>query len=211
MEAESKCETYPQNHLSTSCHVEDRIPDPQPISYIDESNFTYKNVLLYPPASVEESDLRDAALMPTSGVDLSDGVVHVHTVNRERCQSAWDNRSRVLVVDDAGTNRKMLCRSLRGLFDDIQEAEDGLEAIEKVKLAIKEKFSYNAILMDFFMPNMDGPAATYIIRNELKFSGKIIGITGNAIASDIEHFMQKGADKVLIKPVDVNEIRSCLR
>jgi CheY-like chemotaxis protein len=70
-------------------------------------------------------------------------------------------------------------------------AEDGLIAIEQVQRRLSigngDKTTYDAILMDFVMPNMDGPTATKQIR-ELGYNGLIFGVTGNALQSDLEFF-----------------------
>ena len=55
------------------------------------------------------------------------------------------------------------------------------------------------------MPNMDGPSATEAIRS-LGYRGRIVGVTGNAMQHDINHFLSKGADSVLVKPVDVDAL-----
>ena len=55
------------------------------------------------------------------------------------------------------------------------------------------------------MPNMDGPSATEAIRS-LGFRGPVIGVTGNAMQHDIDHFLLKGADRVMIKPVDITSL-----
>jgi CheY-like chemotaxis protein len=77
----------------------------------------------------------------------------------------------ILIVDDSGLSRKMLSRLLTtsGCVCDI--AEDGLLALDKVKAKMSlitngsEKGSFDVILMDFVMPNMDGPTATKAIRD----------------------------------------------
>ncbi len=50
------------------------------------------------------------------------------------------------------------------------------------------------------MPRMDGITATRKIR-ALGFSGLIIAVTGNVVASDVDEFIQAGANRVLGKPV----------
>ena len=89
----------------------------------------------------------------------------------------------VLVVDDSRLNRKMLMKFLQKGGHRCTEAEDGLEAIEVVKERID--FSnggrgkpYDAILMDFIMPNMDGPTAVKEIRS-MGYVAPIFGLTGN--------------------------------
>eukprot|EP01037_Dinobryon_pediforme_P031109 gene31109-35462_t len=61
--------------------------------------------------------------------------------------------------------------------------------------------AYDVILMDYQMPNMDGPTAIRELRR-LGFRGLIFGLTGNAIECDKMEMMAAGADKVFIKPFD---------
>jgi signal transduction histidine kinase len=89
----------------------------------------------------------------------------------------------VLVVDDSRLNRKMLLKCLRADGHTCVEAEDGLEAIAMVKKRINLANGgigkpFDAVLMDFVMPNMDGPTATKEIR-ALGYTAPIFGVTGN--------------------------------
>ena len=91
----------------------------------------------------------------------------------------------LLVVDDSTLNRKMLCRVLRAMGHVCEEAEDGLIAIEKLKIRMantdpNKKNSFGAILMDFVMPNLDGPSAARIMR-DMGYEGLIFGVTGTKI------------------------------
>ena len=127
--------------------------------------------------------------------------------------SYYSEDKRVLVVDDSTPNRKMLGRLLlRNHMDrveDVVEACDGEAAVREVEISMNEGRMFHAILMDFVMPNMDGPAAARRIRL-LGYSGKIIGITGNTLPKDVEFFLSQGADRVLTKPVDINTLRKYL-
>ena len=64
--------------------------------------------------------------------------------------------------------------------------------------------------MYFVMPNMDGPTATAEIRS-MGFKGPIFGVTGNALTSDIQLFIERGATNVFLKPVDMNALDRALR
>jgi signal transduction histidine kinase/ActR/RegA family two-component response regulator len=114
----------------------------------------------------------------------------------------------LLVVDDSRLNRKMLCKILRGAGCLCDEAEDGLQAIEIVKQKmshpIVSKRHYDAILMDYIMPQLDGPTATKRIR-ALHYTAPIFGVTGNALDSDVDYFIKCGADKIFAKPLNVAE------
>ena len=89
----------------------------------------------------------------------------------------------LLVVDDSRLNRKMLLKCLKADGHSCHEAEDGLQAIAMVQNRITPDNGvhldpFDAILMDFVMPNMDGPEATKEIR-ALGYTGLIFGVTGN--------------------------------
>ena len=108
----------------------------------------------------------------------------------------------ILVVDDAESNRKMLARLLKSRCRSYEEACDGLEAINIVMSAIERDQRFDVILMDYIMPNMDGPTATMHIR-QLGYEGVIIGVTGNTIKKDIETFLNSGANWIMSKPFDI--------
>jgi signal transduction histidine kinase/ActR/RegA family two-component response regulator len=124
--------------------------------------------------------------------------------------SQKSNILHLLIVDDSPLNRKMLLRTFRAVGHICEEAEDGLEAVEKVKsrMASATK-SYSAILIDFVMPNMDGPTATKEIR-AMGYTAPIFGVTGNILTSDIEYFIGCGADRVMGKPLNMRVFLSCI-
>ena len=113
----------------------------------------------------------------------------------------------ILVVDDSHINRKMISRSLATKYANIGESLDGADALSKIKASMEshhvdEKTTYQVVLMDHQMPNMDGPTAAKEMR-ALGYKGLIIGITGNALPEDINVFLSHGANKVLSKPVSI--------
>jgi CheY-like chemotaxis protein len=79
-----------------------------------------------------------------------------------------------------------------------------VKAVLSAKASQKEAIEYDAILMDFMMPNLDGPSATKQIR-DMGYKAPIFGVTGNGLQSDIDHFKAQGANKVFVKPFDVDE------
>eukprot|EP00596_Hydrurales_sp_CCMP1899_P006126 CAMPEP_0119051942 /NCGR_PEP_ID=MMETSP1177-20130426/73387_1 /TAXON_ID=2985 /ORGANISM="Ochromonas sp, Strain CCMP1899" /LENGTH=205 /DNA_ID=CAMNT_0007031315 /DNA_START=714 /DNA_END=1331 /DNA_ORIENTATION=- len=118
-----------------------------------------------------------------------------------------------LIVDDSNLNRKMMCKLVMAQGHLCEMAEDGLIAIEQVQRRLSigngDKTTYDAILMDFVMPNMDGPTATKQIR-ELGYNGLIFGVTGNALQSDLEYFKNSGANEVLVKPLDIQVLNALM-
>jgi signal transduction histidine kinase/CheY-like chemotaxis protein len=108
----------------------------------------------------------------------------------------------VLVVDDAPSNRKLVCRLLRSKGFICHEAENGAECVEKV---MSKEHPYELILMDYEMPVMNGPSAARQLRQN-RCNLLIIGVTGNVLPEDKAFFLEHGADLVLTKPLDVSEL-----
>ena len=112
---------------------------------------------------------------------------------------------KILVVDDSLLCRKMVMRVLKdeGL---LHEAVDGKDATSLVLRSMQELAPYHMILMDSAMPHTTGPTATEELRRR-GYKGVIIGLTGNALPADVETFLCKGADAVLLKPLDIQVLK----
>ena len=118
---------------------------------------------------------------------------------------------RVLIVDDVAMNRKMLRRILESRFDEVDEADDGQDAVNilRVALAGGQSSPYQLITMDYQMPVMDGVTATRIIR-QLGYEGAIVAVTGNAYQADVDNFLTSGANAAMTKPLNVKEFDAFL-
>lgn len=115
---------------------------------------------------------------------------------------------KVLVVDDADSNRKLLSRLLRREGHTCDEADNGQLAVEMVADSMQEgEAPYDTILLDYEMPLMNGPETASEIRRK-GWRVFIVGITGNTFTEDVEHFRSCGADAVLPKPVKLDDLRS---
>lgn len=112
---------------------------------------------------------------------------------------------RVLVVDDVLSNRKLLARLLSREGHICEQAEDGEVAVRLVLEAIEHGSPYDAILMDYEMPRMNGPAAAQEIRR-LGIDVHIVGVTGNMLPVDVQHYRACGADAVLGKPLKMSDL-----
>ena len=136
---------------------------------------------------------------------LSDAAEEI--CEEKKCQAS--NQLRVLIVDDAPLNRKMLSRLMmtRGAF--CVEASNGAEGLEKLEKSILEKRPFHVVMMDSCMPVMDGPTAAHLMR-EIGFRGMILGVTGNMLPEDITYFRTQGANEVLAKPLNIRLIDSFL-
>jgi len=116
---------------------------------------------------------------------------------------------RALMVDDSSMQRKMMRRAVKFMFNELEEAGDGAEALEKVKQSMETDNQYDVIFMDYQMPRMDGPTATKRMR-QLGYNGLILGVTGNALPEDIENFIAHGVNKVLTKPLNLELLETLI-
>jgi len=114
----------------------------------------------------------------------------------------------VLVVDDVEMNLKV-AKSLLQLFElDIDTAMSGPEAIEKI-----QKKSYDMVLMDHLMPEMDGVEAARVIHSmdEGKYKDLVIvALTANAGEDTKRELLEQGMQDFLSKPMDRNLLEQVL-
>lgn len=109
------------------------------------------------------------------------------------------NKIKLLLVEDNEMNRLVATNTL-SLFDiHITEAENGFDAIEKLKSE-----AFDIILMDLQMPVIDGLVATRIIRNVLKINTPIIALSANAFKKEIDVCMEAGMNDYVTKPFEEN-------
>ena len=119
---------------------------------------------------------------------------------------------RALVVEDNKLNREITKHILEKNEIIVDEAEDGLIALEKVKAA--DAGYYDFILMDIQMPNMNGYTATKEIRSledAEKAQTPIVAMTANAFEEDRVKAYDCGMNGHLIKPINVDAMISMLK
>ncbi len=119
-------------------------------------------------------------------------------------QQQVEERSKrtILVVEDNALYRDMLVNVLRKEHFNVDEAEDGLRALQKIK-----DHEYDLIIMDLFMPKLDGLNTTKKIRQAS--GGKdmpVIALTGNKSKEIIRKWASYGLKGYIIKPSTKDEI-----
>jgi PAS domain S-box-containing protein len=114
---------------------------------------------------------------------------------------------RILLVEDHPINQKLASTLLGRLGYDVDLAVNGLEGVK----AAAQK-NYALILMDMQMPEMDGLEATRSIRNGGGFNqhSPIVGLTANAMQSDMDACRAAGMNDVLTKPIDRKLLAVCM-
>lgn len=104
---------------------------------------------------------------------------------------------RVLLAEDNPTSRMVTEALLKKLSCEVDVAKDGREALEKVR-----SHSYDLVLMDCFMPLMDGFQATERIRrSEEGRNLPVIALTASIASSDLERCLEVGMNDTISKPV----------
>ncbi|MBB5022678.1 hybrid sensor histidine kinase/response regulator [Desulfurispira natronophila] len=134
----------------------------------------------------------------------------------------------ILIVEDNAINRELAATVLRQIGHQVEEAQNGLEALQMMALQ-----SYDVVFMDIQMPDMDGFTATQIIRaseagadNPVpefqhlyqplreKLQGEhtpIVALTANAVIGEKEKGLQAGMDDYLTKPFQTKKLVAVLQ
>lgn len=117
----------------------------------------------------------------------------------------------ILLVEDNELNREIALYLLRDMKLRVDTAEDGAEAVEKVRASAEDP--YDLILMDIQMPVMDGYGATRQIR-KLPVAGiantPIIAMTANAFEEDKRKALDAGMNDHIGKPIDLKKLKMAM-
>lgn len=113
----------------------------------------------------------------------------------------------ILIVEDNAVNQKVALRLLERLGYHATIANNGIEALKKLK-----QHTFNVILMDIQMPEMDGIEATQHIRTywPIQQQPRIIAMTANAMKGDRERCLQAGMDDYVSKPIQMKSLQTAL-
>lgn len=108
-----------------------------------------------------------------------------------------DTNMKILVVDDFSTMRKIIKNILKKLgFENITEAEDGVNALEKLK---SQEIDF--IVSDWNMPNMNGLELLKNIRGDDSLKEiPVLMVTAEAQKENIVEAVKEGVNNYVIKP-----------
>ncbi len=111
----------------------------------------------------------------------------------------------ILLVEDNAINQKVFSISLKYLGHSVTLADNGLQALEKVKTG-----NFDLILMDVQMPVMDGITATKQLKQMYTDLPPIVGLSANAFEGDREKYIELGMDEYLTKPLEEEDFLEVL-
>ncbi len=149
-------------------------------------------------------------------VTITYGIVQPQTLpeggSSQMIQAGGDipEEARLLVVEDDEVNQKVILGMLKPLGITPVIATNGREALE-----ICENQTFDLILMDCLMPEMDGYAACRALRKweqdtSQVYSIPVVALTANAMKGDREKCMQAGMDDYMTKPIKGRDLRATL-
>lgn len=158
---------------------------------------------------IRQSELRQA-IAQVLGARSQHGAIPL--VTRYSLQDARDPASylRVLVAEDNHVNQLLATRLLEKRGHRVVMTANGREALEALA-----KNSYDLVLMDVQMPEMDGIQATTAIREKEKEKGDgirqpVIAVTAHVMKGDQERCQAAGMDGYLSKPIRPQQLDEIL-
>jgi signal transduction histidine kinase/HPt (histidine-containing phosphotransfer) domain-containing protein/BarA-like signal transduction histidine kinase len=159
-------------------------------------------------AKLDGSPIKLFIEKPVSHALMRDAIVHL--LENESHQELVDAQEetviempdfssrRLLLVEDNAINRQVAIGFLEETHINIDIAENGLVALEKIS-----ENHYDIVLMDIQMPKMDGLTATWEIRHTLKKNElPVVAMTAHAMKSDVIRSKTAGMNGHIIKPID---------
>lgn len=144
----------------------------------------------------------------TFSVVLSNVVAHKSDIIEESDENVKlnFNEQSILIVDDNDLNLFLIETILKQLGNfKVIKSSNGQEAINSMN-----KNKIDIVFMDIHMPIMDGKTASIKIKNDLKLDIPIIALTALAMSHDIEEYSNY-FDDYLVKPVEINKVKSVLK
>ncbi|GGK71128.1 response regulator [Amphritea balenae] len=115
--------------------------------------------------------------------------------------ASWNfPEAKILVVDDAAENRELISLVLIEQGLSVDEAADGLEALQKIKVN-----SYDLIMMDVQMPRLDGYSAVRQMR-EQGIELPIIALTAHAMKGSEQKCLDAGYSGYMSKPIKIDKL-----
>ena len=163
-------------------------------------------VAAYLTKPVRQGELLDAILTALGTRPIKEAPPVLVTRHSLRENS---NHLRILLVEDNAVNQVLAVRLLEKRGHTVAVTGNGKEA-----LAALEKQSFDLVLMDVQMPDMDGFEATAAIRKKEKTSGNhlpVIAMTAHAMVGDRERCLQAGMDDYIMKPIRPEELNDLLK
>jgi len=155
---------------------------------------------------VKESELLDALTNVANDSDPKAATSPV--IHQPWSDDVQLRQLNILVAEDNFVNQQLMLKVLQQAGHDVTIAANGREAVEAI-----QQHSFDVVLMDVQMPEMNGFEATAAIRNlpdKAMRELPIVALTANAMMGDREECLKAGMDAYVTKPVRVKELYAAI-
>ena len=156
---------------------------------------------------IRQAELREA-LTRILGTVEQNGETSPATLNSLREALDPSRSLRILLAEDNVVNQRVASRLLEKRGHRVVVAVTGREALKAL-----EEESYDLVLMDVQMPEIDGVEATAKIREMEKLTGRhqlVVALTAHVMKGDVERCLSAGMDDYLSKPIRLQELDDLL-
>jgi two-component system cell cycle response regulator DivK len=112
--------------------------------------------------------------------------------------------TQILMVEDNPMNMELAVDLLETYGYEVTPAEDGFEALERVK-----ELKFDLILLDMQLPGMDGTEVLEKLKADPKTAAMpVVALTAHAMSGDAARFIEAGCAGYISKPIDVHQFKS---
>jgi CheY-like chemotaxis protein len=173
----------------------------------DSERYRGLGVAAFLSKPVRQSELRAAIESVVGGADQS-RVPSEPATPLPPANAQPKRTMRILVAEDNLVNQRLALRLLEKRGHRVVVASNGREA-----LAALEEDTFDLVLMDIQMPEMDGMEATAKIREKENLTGRhqpVVALTAHAMKGDQELCLAAGMDDYLTKPIRPQELDKLL-
>jgi len=157
---------------------------------------------------VRQSQLFECLRAVMGQADQPEGTRPPLITRHTLAESQKHTRVRILVAEDNPVNQKLLVRLVEKIGYQADVTNNGIEALTALS-----QLSYDAILMDCQMPELNGFKTTAAIRQHDQEKGThtpIIAVTAHEKAGDRERCLTAGMDDYITKPIKLEELKAAL-
>jgi two-component system, sensor histidine kinase len=113
----------------------------------------------------------------------------------------FTRRARILLAEDGPDTQRLITLVLRNAGADVVLAQNGAQAVE----ILGRDTAFDVVLMDMAMPELDGYAATQMLR-EMGVDVPVVAVTAHALIGERERCLAAGCDEYLTKPIDRGDL-----
>ncbi|WP_317165373.1 hybrid sensor histidine kinase/response regulator [Chryseobacterium fistulae] len=154
-----------------------------------------KELIFLMDGKIEVTSKKNVGTTTTITLTLNKGNKELQEKATQEQQNISIEGLNILLVEDNELNQLVAEHTLKHFKCNITKAENG-----RIALQILSKKSFDIILMDIQMPELDGIEATKILRQELGIKTPIIALTANAFKTEIENCINVGMNDYITKP-----------